>query len=196
MTHIAGITAMMIALSVIQSGSANINVNAAYDVPSVTHYISADMPEEDLSNGHVITEEDMRVLIEHYVNKYPNSALKGCEGAFIEASNLTGMDPIFFFSLAGIESGWGTSKPHVEQGNPYSMGMYGDGKHVGYKVGDSFYDGIVNGACYIHEHYYLNGQTTLEKMNHNGDHSYCAGDPSWEEQIAKEMRYCYKLIGK
>jgi beta-N-acetylglucosaminidase len=104
------------------------------------------------------------------------------------------MDPLFFFSLAGIESGWGTSSHHESLNNPYSMGMYGDGVHNGYSVGDSFADGVIEGAKYIYEHYYLNGQTTLYAMNHNGDHSFCAGDPNWEYQVASEMAYCSYLI--
>ena len=161
-----------------------------------TYYICSDIAEDDLKNHSLITKDDMKKLIDHYRKLYPDTDLYGCEEAFIEASNLTGLDPIFLFSLAGIESGWGTSAPHVKQGNPYSMGMYGDGKHVGYQVGDSFYEGIIAGACYIYQHYYLNGQTSLYLMNHSGDHSYCAGDSSWETQIESEMRYCYKLLEK
>lgn len=161
-----------------------------------THYIYADLPAGDVGNRVLVTKDDMKLLVDHYCALYPESALKDCEGAFIDASNLTGLDPLFLFALAGIESGWGTSKPHIDQGNPYSMGMYGDGEHVGYRVAGSFYDGIVAGASYIHKHYYLNGQTTLYSMNHQGDHSYCAGDSSWEAQIASEMNYCRKLLMK
>lgn len=161
-----------------------------------THYICADLPEGDLGNRMLVTKDDMKLLVDRYCKLYPDSAFKDCEGAFVEASNLTGLDPLFLFSLAGIESGWGTSKLHIAQGNPYSMGMYGDGEHVGYDVADSFYNGIIEGACYIYEHYYLVGQTSLYSMNHHGDHSYCAGDSSWEAQIETEMNYCRKLLMK
>lgn len=161
-----------------------------------TTYISKELEKDDLANKKLITEEDMECLIDYYVERNPESAFKGCAGAFIEASNETGLDPIFLFSLAGIESGWGTSSIHVSQGNPYSMGMYGDGTHNGYELGDSFAEGIIEGANYIYEHYYLNGQTTLYKMNHNGDHSFCAEDPEWERQIELEMRFCYKMLWK
>ena len=200
MLGIAGI-ALVMALGAV-NGCGNSAVGVDTSVMSVaiddscTHYIYADLPTGDLGNGALVTKDDMKLLVDRYCALYPDSALKGCEGAFIEASNLTGLDPIFLFSLAGIESGWGTSKAHIEQGNPYSMGMYGDGKHIGYRVADSFYDGIIEGANYIYEHYYLTGQTTLYSMNHQGDHSYCAGDSSWEAQIDSEMRYCRKLLMK
>lgn len=198
MLGIAGI-ALVMALSVnpagIRAGISDVRVEAP-EGNYCTHYIHSDLPAGDVGNTMFVTKEDMRTLIDHYCELYPDSAFSGCEEAFIEASNLTGLDPLFLFSLAGIESGWGTSKPHIKQGNPYSMGMYGDGKHVGYNVADTFYDGIIVGACYIYEHYYKNGQTTLYLMNHMGDHSYCAGDSSWEKQIATEIKYCRKLLMK
>lgn len=166
------------------------------DVREVTNFVYYDRSSDDLINQMMVSKSDMEYLVDHYVTIHPDSALKGTAGAFIEASNNTGMDPIFFFSLAGIESGWGTSKIHIKQANPYSMGMYGDGVHNGYDLADSFYEGIVEGANYIYENYYLNGQTTLYEMNHHGDHSYCAEDPAWEEMIELEMNYCKKLLSE
>ena len=72
--------------------------------------------------------------------------------------------------------------------------MYGDGVHNGFSLGNSFYDGIVNGAVYIYENYYLKGQTTLYTMNHVEYHSYCAGKIEWEEMIEREMKYLRKLL--
>lgn len=164
------------------------------DIRVVTNRVYYDRGADDLMNKEVISKSDIEYLIDHYVELYPDSALDNTEGAFIEASNETGMDPLFFLSLAGIESGWGTSKIHIRQNNPYSMGMYGDGVHNGYNLADSFYDGIIEGANYIYENYYLNGQTTLYLMNHYGDHSYCAGKCEWEEMIDLEMRYLRKLL--
>lgn len=197
MLLVAGIAAaLMVNWGVLGYGSGAVDyISCARDNAAFTHCIDSDLPADNLGNKRLITKGDMEVLIDHYKRTYPDTALDGCSGAFITASNLTGVDPIFLFSLAGVESGWGTSSAHIRQGNPYSLGMYGDGVHNGYKVGDSFYDGIIVGACYIYENYYLNGQETLELMNHFGDHSYCAGDPSWERQIETEMRYCYKLLG-
>lgn len=171
-------------------------VSAASETTYCTRYIYDGLDSDDLANKMLVTKDDMKILVDHYVSQNPSSVFIGCEGAFVDASNLTGLDPLFLFSLAGVESGWGTSEVHIKQGNPYSLGMYGDGKHNGYTVGETFYDGIIDGACYIYEHYYLNGQTTLYSMNHIGDHSYCAGDPSWEAQIEAEIKYCHELLGK
>lgn len=167
------------------------NQSLEYDY---THHIAIGLSDDDLRNGRLVTYDDMEYLTDIYVASHPGSAFEGCAGAFIEASNLTGMDPLFFFSLAGVESGWGTSDIHKNLNNPYSMGMYGDGVHNGYEVGDTFYEGIVGGALYIYQHYYLNGQTTLYLMNHFGDHSFCAEDSSWEEQIELQMSHLNELL--
>lgn len=184
---LAGIAALIVSGSVIGSGVKIPDVNRTY-------YICRNVSEDDLINQSLITEADMEYLIDIYAAKRETSALYGTAWAFIEASNRTGLDPIFLFSLIGIESGWGSSDIHVRQNNPYSLGMYGDGVHNGYDVADSFAEGIIAGAELIKDEYYDVGQTTLYLMNHNGDHSFCAEDASWEEQISRQMRQCRKLL--
>lgn len=159
-----------------------------------TYYIFPERPYDDLANKRVVTVSDVDYLIDHYAKLHPDTAFKGNAWAFIKASNETGLDPLFFFALAGIESAWGTNKTHIEQSNPYSLGMYGDGIHTGYTVAETFGEGIVEGAKYIYKEYYKRGQTTLYQMNHAGDHSYCAGDCDWEYQIASEMEYLNTLL--
>ena len=96
--------------------------------------------------------------------------------------------------MGWIESGWGTNKTHVDLNNPYSFGMYGDGKHGGYSLGESFYEGIINGANYIYDNYYKAGQKTLWSMNHTEGHSFCAGDSNWEFMIGSQMDYLNGLL--
>ena len=160
----------------------------------VTHYIFPERSYDDLANKVEITSEDMEYLIEHYAAIHPDTALKGCAKAFIKASNDTGLDPLFFFALCGIESGWGTNKTHIELNNPYSFGMYGDGSHGGYSLGETFSEGIINGANYIYENYYKKGQKTLYDMNHVEGHSYCAGDSNWEYMVGSQMVFLHELL--
>ena len=159
-----------------------------------TYYIFDDRSYDDLANKQEVTTDDMEYLINHYLAIHPESALKGCAQAFITASNHTGLDPLFFFALCGIESAWGTNKTHVELNNPYSFGMYGDGSHGGYSLGETFAEGIVNGANYIYDNYYKNGQTTLYLMNHYGSHSFCAEDSNWEYMVGSQMDYLHTLL--
>lgn len=159
-----------------------------------TYWIFEDRSYDDLANKRLITADDMKYLIEKQLLIHPDSAFKGEAKSFIKASNETGLDPIFFFALAGIESAWGTNKTHLLLHNPYSIGMYGDGEHHGRNLGETFGDGIVEGAKFIYENYYKKGQTTLYEMNHVDGHSYCNGDSDWEYQIASEMDYLEGLL--
>ena len=161
-----------------------------------TYYIFEGRSFDDLANKQEVTTEDMEYLIDRYVNIHPDSALKGCAQAFITASNETGLDPLFFFALCGIESGWGTNKTHIDLNNPYSFGMFGDGTHGGYSLGETFSEGIINGANYIYDNYYKAGQTTLYLMNHVDGHSYCAGDSNWEYQVGSQMNYLKELLNE
>ena len=159
-----------------------------------TYYIFPDRDFDDLANKKKRTVEDMRKLIDHVLERHPKSAFKGQEQAFIVASNETGLDPLFFFSLAGIESAWGTNTSHVDKNNPYSIGMFTDGSYHGWDMGDTFGKAIVEGAKYIYEEYYKAGQKTLYAMNHTIGHSYCDGDSNWEYQIASEMSFLDSLL--
>ena len=159
-----------------------------------TRYIYIEKEDGALMNKWLVTADDMEYLLNRYILLYPDSEMIGCGQAFIDASNETGYDPIFLMSLAGIESGWGSSKIHKDLNNPYSIGMYGDGIHNGFYLGDSFYNGIINGAKYIFENYYEKGQITLYEMNHVEGHSYCAGNEKWELMIEDEMKYLHDML--
>lgn len=164
---------------------------------SFTYYIYPDRNFDDLANKKRRTVGDIEKLIDHVLSLHPDSAFKGEAQSFIKASNETGLDPIFLFALAGIESGWGTNNTHLLLCNPYSIHMFGDGVHHGYELGSTFGEGIVAGAVFIYEEYYCTGQTTLYLMNHDKSgnrHNYCNGDPDWEFQIASEMSFLEGLL--
>lgn len=185
--------------------SACIKVEAA-ELPQYNHTVCVDGEDAfdgaittrmDLSNRQMLYLEDMKYLEDYYVRIHPDSALKNTAQAFIDASNATGLDPIFLFCLCGLESGWGTSKVHVAQNNPYSLGMWSVGDSNGYSVGDSFSQGIVNGAVTIWQEFYLNGQTDLYSMNHFGNHSYANPNSTfWEDTISSEMTFCYRMLAE
>lgn len=161
-----------------------------------TNYIFPDRDYDDLANKTRRTVEDMDYLIDHVLSLHPDSAFKGLGQAFIVASNATGLDPLFFFSLAGVESAWGTNETHIKLCNPYSIGMFGDGIHHGWNLSDTFEEAIVEGAKFIYYEYYKKGQTTLYSMNHVRGHSYCDGDSDWEYQIGSEMSYLADLLAE
>ena len=147
----------------------------------------------DLSNRKDITVDHMRTLIERYTKNHPESKFIGTEQAFIDAANQTGLDPIFLFALAGHESGWYVSDLHGSKNNPYSINMTDENPSGGYYMGDSFYDGIVNGAQWIKDNYYNNGYTTLYSMIYGG-RQYASTTDQWIKDIKSIMNKCYSII--
>lgn len=147
----------------------------------------------DLSNRKDITVDHMRTLIERYTKNHPESKFIGTEQAFIDAANQTGLDPIFLFALAGHESGWYVSDLHGSKNNPYSINMTDENPSGGYHMGDSFYNGIINGAQWIKDNYYNNGYTTLYSMIYGG-RRYASTTDQWIKDIKSIMNTCYKTI--
>lgn len=146
----------------------------------------------DLQNRIDITEEDMNTLIDEYTKDYPDSLLKGQGWAFIEASRITGYDPIFLFALTGQEAGWNVHTLHRSKNNPYSIAMYTEDPSQGYVLGDTYSDGIINGAIWLKENYYDTGAQCLHTMEERG----YAEDPNWKPSIVSIMDKCYSILFK
>lgn len=146
----------------------------------------------NLANRMDISVDQMNNLIDHWLNGR-ESKLSGEGEAFIKASQLTGLDPIFLLALAAQESGWKTSKLHSRKNNPYSIAMYDENPECGYILGDEFGSGIVNGAVWIYDHYYCNGQITLYDMIY-GPQEYSSAKDDWIGGITDIMERSYNYI--
>lgn len=147
----------------------------------------------DLENRMDITQEDLEKVINHYTEEYPDSELKGQARAYIRASKETGLDPVFLLALSGHESGWYVSELHANRNNPYSIGMWDEDPYRGYYLGDTFSEGIVNGAEWIRENYYDEGECCLYEMIY-GDRQYASTEDEWIDNIVEIMDDSYKLI--
>lgn len=146
----------------------------------------------NLSNRMDISVDQMNNLIDHWL-KGRESKLSGEGEAFVKASQLTGLDPIFLLALAAQESGWKTSKLHSRKNNPYSIAMYDENPECGYILGDEFGSGIVNGAVWIYNHYYCEGQTTLYDMIY-GPKEYSSAKDDWIGSITNIMERSYRYL--
>lgn len=168
-----------------------ISANTTYKVSTVSPYEGYITEYMDLKNRIDITTDQMNTIIDYWVNGR-ESQFTGHGNAFIDASKQTGLDPIFLLALAAQEAGWEVSDLHSSKNNPYSINMTDENPSGGYNLGDSFYDGIVNGAIWINENYYNAGQTTLYDMIY-GSKEYCTTD-GWISSIVSIMNRSYKLI--
>lgn len=145
----------------------------------------------DLNNRMDITVNQMNFIIDHFLNGR-DSELKNMGQAYIDASKKTGYDPVFLLALTACEAGWTVSNLHSSKNNPYSINMVDLNPSLGYTMGNTFYDGIVNGAIWIHENYYNNGGTSLYNMIY-GNIRYASSD-RWIGNISYIMQESYNLI--
>lgn len=163
--------------------------NIAPAVSSINPYNGTIDIFTDLESRVDISEQDLNKVIEYWTAKYPDSLFRGSADAFIYASQITGLDPIFLVSLAGQESGWDINKLNKTY-NPYSINIDG---FSGYVFGDSFEEGIINGAIWIRNQLYDNaGAHTLYDMQY-GVTQY-ATDTNWMADISSIMDDSYKVL--
>ena len=69
--------------------------------------------------------------------------------------------------------------------------MTDENPHNGFDLGDTFEEGIINGAIWIKENYYDEGKTTLDTMNK----SYCSS-ALWKRDIRIIMTNSFRYIIK
>ena len=148
----------------------------------------------DLKEKFDFTVEELNYFLDKYVDN-EDSLLHHQGQAFYEAQEKSGYNAIFLIALAAQESGWNVSSLHASKCNPYSIAMYDWNPEEGYVMGDTYSDGIINGAVWISNNYYdAKSQKTLYDMQHKvSDHIY-ASDPNWEYCIADIMETIYDEI--
>lgn len=148
----------------------------------------------DLKEKFDFTVEELNYFLDKYADN-EDSLLHHQGQAFYEAQEKSGYNAIFLIALAAQESGWNVSGLHANKCNPYSIAMYDWNPEEGYVMGDTYSDGIINGATWISNNYYdAKSQKTLYDMQHKvSDHIY-ASDPNWEYCIANIMQTIYNEI--
>ena len=135
-----------------------------------------------------LTADDMNKLIDSW---YGGQGLAGRGQSFITAYEQTGLNPIYLFAHAAVESGWGTSYLARTRGNMYGIGAFTNAPGNALYLGDEMDEGIVNGAKWINDNYYNQGACTLSEMKAYG---YAEGG-SWEHDIAYIVNKSYDILG-
>lgn len=112
-----------------------------------------------------ITADDMNRVIDYWNYKCNGTPFSGQGQLFINAAKETGLDPIYLFAHAAVESGFGKSALAVNKGNYFGIAAYNSSPYQSaYVMGDTLNDGIMNGATWIKREYYDNGQQSLYDM--------------------------------
>ena len=164
----------------------------AYASDNVEPYVGYITRYTNLKNRTDISVDEMNKIIDIWLNGR-DSELKNQGQAFITASIETELDPIFLLALAAQESGWTVSGLHSSKNNPYSINMVDANPSDGYHMGNTFSDGIINGAIWINNHYYNEGQQNLNDMIY-GSKCYSSSKDSWIDNIASIMTKSYKYL--
>lgn len=165
----------------------------AYTVEDSESYDGYITKYTDLRNRIDINADEMNYIIDYWVGLNGRSSLYTGNGqAFIDVSKECGYDPIFLMSLAFNESGINVSSLHSGKNNPYSINMTDSNPSGGYHLGDTYYDGIVNGGLWIYENYYEKDCTNLYDMIYKGN--YASAKDKWIGSITSTMSKSYKLL--
>ena len=147
----------------------------------------------DLSNKAVyVTTEDMNNIIRHF-DPSGTSPFQGQGNVFIEASKESGLDPIYIFAHASWESDYGRSYLARDRGNYFGINAIDANPNAAHHMGNTMYDGIVNGAVWISKNYYQEGQTSLNSMIYGGKRYAKAAD-KWIKGVNGIMAESYAYL--
>ncbi len=148
------------------------------------------------SGATLLSLDELDSLISYVIDEVnpsrgKTSKMRGLGEAIIAASEKTGLDPMYILAHAALETGWGTSEIVQDKGNWFGIGAFNG---TAYDSAHNFSrneNGLIEGAIWIKENYYDNGQTTLDEMITPG-HCYACYDDgtpstSWRDDIAKIM---------
>lgn len=117
-----------------------------------------------------VTAENIDAFIKR---SNPGAKFNGTGKYWIEAGKITGLNPIILLAFGALESAWGNSAIGGSN-NFFGIGAFDNNPNNGLNYGNnSVRDGIVNGAKFILNDYFKQGQTTLHSLfNNNGIHQY------------------------
>lgn len=135
---------------------------------------------DDLAVYDNITVHQMNYVIDQFDTLTGGTPFKNHGDIFIEAAELSGLNPLYLFAHASLETGYGTSSLARNKGNYFGIGAYDSNPTNAYNMGDTMRDGIVNGAIWIKENFYNNEQTTLYDMIYKYEnHYYASSGDEW-----------------
>ena len=138
----------------------------------------------DLMNFTPITEEDMNEIINKFSSIIGESPFIGRGDVFIKASQESGLNPLYIFAHACLESDYGRSSMARNKGNYFGIGAFDSNPSKALNIRDSMEEGIVSGALWIKKNFYDNNQKTLHEMQFKyPNHIYASAGQKWINDI-------------
>lgn len=148
----------------------------------------------DLAIQTAMTTDRMNYIIDQWNERQGGKCrFVGHGQAFIDASKITGIDPVAILALSAHESGFGTSRIARTKNNFMGIGAYDASPYTSsYTMGDSIDQGIIQGAIWVADNYYKQGQTTLYQMIYGGK-TYSTSKDKWINDIVWLWNKSYTL---
>ena len=145
-------------------------------------------------NNILITAEEMNKIIDYWDSKTKNGTkFTGYGQAFLDIAEATGLNPIYILAHAGVESAWGKSNMAITKNNYFGIHAYDSNPDLALTMGDSVIEGLYNGAKWIAEKYYQQGQDTLHEMIY-GPKRYASAADAWINEIVSIMGTSYRVL--
>lgn len=152
-------------------------------------------PYTPLKSSSSVNAADINRFIA--ANTSGTTLMTGMGQSFIEAANLTGLNPIYLVAHAAHETGWGRSAIAQQKYNYYGIGAIDSRPLEGAFDYDTPESGIIAGALWISRNYIHSDrhqQTTLDNMRNNkGSHQY-ATDEAWHVKIVEISQRFYRFM--
>jgi beta-N-acetylglucosaminidase len=149
----------------------------------------------DLCDQVELSVADMNKIIDGWDSVVKNgTAFKGRGAAFIEAARETGLNPVYILAHAAYESAWGKSAIAKEKANFFGINATDtETYNNAYEMGYSIDKGIIEGAKWVKQNYYDEGQTSLYSMIHGGK-TYASAQDRWVSNIVSIVNTSYKML--
>lgn len=146
----------------------------------------------DVSNKYItITESEMDELISTWEKRIGyRTAFHNKGRTFLIASRESGLDPLYLFAHAAVESGWGKSHYAVSRGNYFGIAAYDHNPDAALHLGETVNEGIVSGAVWISKNFYSKGGVSLLAMKARG----YATSKNWIPEIEEIWNQSYAIL--
>ena len=177
-----------------------LNESVASGLEDAKLYTTTDLTNKSVYDRANLTADDINMIIDSEL-KGKDSVLSGTGKYWIEASNKTGLDPLFLLALARQESGLGTSNYAKNYNNFFGMkyqagvqyfGVDRNGNNAEKMYADTPEEGIIKASEWIKEFYVEEhgGKTTYKfgYTGYSGNYSYAQKIPS----IMSRMQNTYE----
>ena len=145
----------------------------------------------DLGQRINISPEVMDQIIDYYDSHVAGGTrFKGKGKTFVQAAKESGLNPIYIFAHAAVESAYGNSYLAVTRNNYFGINAVDTNPDLASAMGDDVDQGIINGAKWIASNFYNNGYTTLDDMQAGG----YATNQEWKYKIKSVMNTSLSIV--